>query len=287
MASRDGRPPRAPRRRRRAAPGSGSGRRGRGARPPGRPRPDARRAPGRRSGDADESAAPTSTRGAAASTSASSPAASTTRSTSTSSASSGSTSTGSPATGGALIVANHAGAIPPDAPAIMHGIEKELGRRVYGLAENLFRSVPVVGTLWARGGGVAAHPDNAYRLLHDEGPARARVPRGHEGHRQALHRALPAAPLRARRLRRDRDARGRAGDPDRGRRRRRGDADRVQEQPRRQGAGPPLLPGHGEHVDDGTARPRRVSARRSSGCACCRRCTSTSRPIRSATRAAG
>jgi 1-acyl-sn-glycerol-3-phosphate acyltransferase len=74
-----------------------------------------------------------------------------------------------PATGGALLVANHAGAIPPDAPAIMHGIEKQLGRKVYGLAENLFRSVPVVGTLWARGGGVAAHPDNAYRLLHDEG----------------------------------------------------------------------------------------------------------------------
>jgi 1-acyl-sn-glycerol-3-phosphate acyltransferase len=74
-----------------------------------------------------------------------------------------------PRTGGALLVANHAGAIPPDAPAIMHGIETQLGRRVYGLAESLFRSVPVVGTLWARGGGVAAHPDNAYRLLHDEG----------------------------------------------------------------------------------------------------------------------
>jgi 1-acyl-sn-glycerol-3-phosphate acyltransferase len=74
-----------------------------------------------------------------------------------------------PKTGGALLVANHGGAIPPDAPAIMHGIETELGRPVYGLAENLFRSVPVVGTLWARGGGVAAHPDNAYRLLHDEG----------------------------------------------------------------------------------------------------------------------
>jgi 1-acyl-sn-glycerol-3-phosphate acyltransferase len=74
-----------------------------------------------------------------------------------------------PETGGALLVANHGGAIQPDAPAIMHGIEQQLGRRVYGLAENLFRSVPVVGTLWARGGGVAAHPDNAYRLLHDEG----------------------------------------------------------------------------------------------------------------------
>jgi 1-acyl-sn-glycerol-3-phosphate acyltransferase len=39
---------------------------------------------------------------------------------------------------------------------------------VYGLAENLFRTMPVVGTLWSRSGGVAAHPDNAYRLLHDE-----------------------------------------------------------------------------------------------------------------------
>ena len=73
-----------------------------------------------------------------------------------------------PTTGGALLVANHAGAIPPDAPSIMHGIERDLGRPVYGLAENLFRSMPVVGTMWARNGGVAAHPDNAYRLLHDE-----------------------------------------------------------------------------------------------------------------------
>jgi 1-acyl-sn-glycerol-3-phosphate acyltransferase len=73
-----------------------------------------------------------------------------------------------PEEGGALLVANHAGAIPPDAPSIMHGIEKDLGRPVYGLAENLFRTMPVVGTLWSRSGGVAAHPDNAYRLLHDE-----------------------------------------------------------------------------------------------------------------------
>jgi 1-acyl-sn-glycerol-3-phosphate acyltransferase len=73
-----------------------------------------------------------------------------------------------PEEGGALLVANHAGAIPPDAPSIMHGIEKDLGRSVYGLAEHLFRNLPVVGTLWSRSGGVTAHPDNAYRLLHDE-----------------------------------------------------------------------------------------------------------------------
>jgi 1-acyl-sn-glycerol-3-phosphate acyltransferase len=70
---------------------------------------------------------------------------------------------------GALLVANHGGAIPSDAPVVMHGIETELLRPVYGLAENLFRQLPVVGTLWSRAGGVPAHPDNAYRLLHDEG----------------------------------------------------------------------------------------------------------------------
>ena len=73
-----------------------------------------------------------------------------------------------PRDGGALLVANHAGAIPADAPAIMHGVETELRRPLYGMAEFLFRDVPVVGTLWARAGGVTAHPENAYRLLHDD-----------------------------------------------------------------------------------------------------------------------
>ncbi len=70
--------------------------------------------------------------------------------------------------GGALLIANHAGAIPSDAPAIMHGVEEELGRPVYGLADYFFRTLPVVGTMWSRTGGVPAHPDNAYRLLHDQ-----------------------------------------------------------------------------------------------------------------------
>jgi 1-acyl-sn-glycerol-3-phosphate acyltransferase len=70
--------------------------------------------------------------------------------------------------GGALLIANHAGAIPSDAPAIMHGIEEELGRPVYGLADYFFRTIPLVGTMWSRTGGVPAHPDNAYRLLHDQ-----------------------------------------------------------------------------------------------------------------------
>lgn len=86
-----------------------------------------------------------------------------------------------PRAGGALLIANHAGAIPTDAPIIMHGIEEELGRPVYGLADVLFRSIPVVGTAWARGGGVAAHPDNAYRLLRDQRQLVLVFPEGTKG----------------------------------------------------------------------------------------------------------
>lgn len=99
-----------------------------------------------------------------------------------------------PTTGGALLVANHAGAIPSDAPVIMHGLETEIGRPIYALAEYLFRALPVVGTLWSRTGGVAAHPENAYRLLHDEQqlvlvfPEGAKGPGKHYSERYKLRR---------------------------------------------------------------------------------------------------
>jgi 1-acyl-sn-glycerol-3-phosphate acyltransferase len=86
-----------------------------------------------------------------------------------------------PTTGGALLVANHAAAIPSDAPVIMHGIEKELGRPVYGLADHLFRAIPVVGNLWSRAGGVAAHPENAYRLLREQKQLVLVFPEGSKG----------------------------------------------------------------------------------------------------------
>ena len=86
-----------------------------------------------------------------------------------------------PRAGGALLVANHAAAIPSDAPVIMHGIEKEIGRPVYGLADFFFRGAPVVGTLWSRAGGVTAHPDNANRLLRDEGQLVLVFPEGVKG----------------------------------------------------------------------------------------------------------
>jgi 1-acyl-sn-glycerol-3-phosphate acyltransferase len=86
-----------------------------------------------------------------------------------------------PTDGGALLVANHAGAIPSDAPVIMHGIEKELQRPVYGLADYFFRTVPVVGTLWARSGGVSARPANAYRLLKEQKQLALVFPEGTKG----------------------------------------------------------------------------------------------------------
>jgi len=86
-----------------------------------------------------------------------------------------------PRQGGALLVANHAAAIPSDAPVIMHGIEEELGRPVYGLAEHLFKALPLVGTMWSRVGGVAAHPENAYRLLREQDQLVLVFPEGTKG----------------------------------------------------------------------------------------------------------
>ena len=86
-----------------------------------------------------------------------------------------------PTDGGALIVANHAAAIPSDAPVIMHGIEKELDRPCYGLADQIFKTMPVIGTYWSRLGGVVAHPDNAYRLLREQQQLVLVFPEGSKG----------------------------------------------------------------------------------------------------------
>jgi 1-acyl-sn-glycerol-3-phosphate acyltransferase len=86
-----------------------------------------------------------------------------------------------PRQGGALLVANHAGAIPADAPSIMHGIEKHLGRPVYGLADDMFKRVPFVNLAWSRLGGVQAHPDNAYRLLREQQQLITVFPEGTKG----------------------------------------------------------------------------------------------------------
>ena len=76
-----------------------------------------------------------------------------------------------PTEGGALLVSNHSGALPPDAPMIMQAIRSEHARPrpVYMLGEHWFKGYPGVGMFTNKLGLVAAHPANAQRLLRDEG----------------------------------------------------------------------------------------------------------------------
>ncbi len=91
-----------------------------------------------------------------------------------------------PSSGGALLVANHSGALPPDGPMIMHGIRTEHPdpRPVYMLGEHWFKGYPGVGMLSNKIGLVAAHPANAQRLLGDEGKLALVFPEGQKGSRK-------------------------------------------------------------------------------------------------------
>jgi 1-acyl-sn-glycerol-3-phosphate acyltransferase len=91
-----------------------------------------------------------------------------------------------PATGGALLVSNHSGALPPDAPMIMQAIRNEHRdpRPVYMLGEHWFKGYPVVGMLTNKIGLVAAHPANAQRLLCDEGRLALVFPEGQKATRK-------------------------------------------------------------------------------------------------------
>jgi len=88
-----------------------------------------------------------------------------------------------PAEGGALLVANHSGALPPDAPMIMQAIRNEhfAPRPLYMLGEHWFKGYPGVGMLTNKIGLVAAHPANAQRLLGDEGRLALVFPEGVKG----------------------------------------------------------------------------------------------------------
>ena len=86
-----------------------------------------------------------------------------------------------PEEGGALLVSNHAGMMPIDGGVIQLGIEEELGRQVYSLAHHGFWRVPFAGRLLNRIGGVVGHPENAHRLLREEGALVAVFPEGENG----------------------------------------------------------------------------------------------------------
>jgi hypothetical protein len=101
-----------------------------------------------------------------------------------------------PAEGGALLVANHAGLVPVDAALVMHGIERELDRPVYGMHHHALAAVPGLGVLLARAGGVVADPDNALRLLRDDGQLLVVFPEGTKGTNK-LYRAATGWPASA------------------------------------------------------------------------------------------
>jgi 1-acyl-sn-glycerol-3-phosphate acyltransferase len=82
---------------------------------------------------------------------------------------------------GALLVANHAGAFPPDAPQIQWAIRRHLGRDVYMMGENLLSRTPVLNWLFRRAGGIEANPETARRLLGEDGCLALVFPEGTKG----------------------------------------------------------------------------------------------------------
>ncbi len=88
-----------------------------------------------------------------------------------------------PSVGGAMLVSNHAGALPPDAPMIAKAIKEEhpRPRPVHLTVEHFFKGYPGLGMIVAKLGGVPAHPANVHRLLHDEEQLVLVFPEGRKG----------------------------------------------------------------------------------------------------------
>ena len=88
-----------------------------------------------------------------------------------------------PASGGALLISNHAGALPPDAAMITKAIKEEhpRPRPLHLTVEHFFKGYPGFSMLVAKIGGVPAHPANVHRLLHDEEQLVLVFPEGAKG----------------------------------------------------------------------------------------------------------
>jgi 1-acyl-sn-glycerol-3-phosphate acyltransferase len=88
-----------------------------------------------------------------------------------------------PARGGALLVSNHAGALPPDAAMIAKAIKDEHPRpRPLNITvEHFFKGYPGFSMLIPKLGCVAAHPANVHRLLCDEEQLVLVFPEGRKG----------------------------------------------------------------------------------------------------------
>jgi 1-acyl-sn-glycerol-3-phosphate acyltransferase len=91
-----------------------------------------------------------------------------------------------PAAGGALLVANHSGALPPDAAMIAKAIREEHPhpRPLNITVEHFFREYPGFSMLLPKLGCVAAHPANVQRLLYDEESLVLLFPEGRQATRK-------------------------------------------------------------------------------------------------------
>jgi 1-acyl-sn-glycerol-3-phosphate acyltransferase len=88
-----------------------------------------------------------------------------------------------PDDGGALLVSNHSGAVPPDAPMIAKAITEEhpSPRPLHLTVEHFFKGYPGLSMLLPKVGGVPAHPANVHRLLYDEQQLVLVFPEGRKG----------------------------------------------------------------------------------------------------------
>lgn len=83
--------------------------------------------------------------------------------------------------GGALLVANHAGAVPADAPQIVWAMRRHLGRAVYMMGDDLLSRAPFIGRAFRRMGGIEANPETGRVLLGREGQLGLVFPEGTKG----------------------------------------------------------------------------------------------------------
>jgi 1-acyl-sn-glycerol-3-phosphate acyltransferase len=88
-----------------------------------------------------------------------------------------------PDEGGALVVSNHAGALPPDAAMIAKAIKEEhpRSRKLHLTVEHFFKGYPLFSMLLPKIGAVPAHPANVHRLLFDEQQLVLVFPEGRKG----------------------------------------------------------------------------------------------------------
>jgi 1-acyl-sn-glycerol-3-phosphate acyltransferase len=98
-----------------------------------------------------------------------------------------------PERGGALLVANHSGALPSDGAMVVKGVREThpLTRQVHLATDAALAGIPGLGMMITKLGGISGHPANLHRLLYDEDALVLTFPEGRAGARKSIrHRYL-------------------------------------------------------------------------------------------------